>query len=218
MIRGKKHRPTLVVALLIAMVSWLGLAATPASAAPPPAAPNSVTITGDGVAAPLIIRAEGDQEIFAAVLDQVGWLRGTGQTSSPAAGDLGPKFVVTVLIDDAPKQAYDLYPLAKGGPRAFRPAKQPDGGRVAPAWFFGRLSMSETLQAAGVPLPAQTNVVNGGIGGGERVIREDSLTPGKDLGQMLTDLRGLLLLNGAVVVAITICLAGIALLVRRRTR
>lgn len=218
MIRGKKHRLTVVVvALLIAVGSWLGLA-TPASAAPPPPAPNSVTITGDGVAAPLIVRAEGDQEIFAAVLDQVAWLRGSGQTSSPPAGDLGPKFIVTVLIDDAPKQTYDLYPLAKGGPRAFRPTKQPDGATVAPAWFFGRLSMSETLQAAGVPLPAQTTVVNGGIGGGERVIREDSLTPGKDLGRMLTDLRSLLLLNGAVVVAITICLAGISLLVRRRTR
>ncbi|MEV4625455.1 hypothetical protein AB0J90_04095 [Micromonospora sp. NPDC049523] len=216
MIRGNKHRLTVVAALLIAVGSWLGLA-TPAAAAPAPA-PNSVTITGDGVAAPLIIRAEGDQEIFAAVLDQVGWLRGTGQTSSPAAGDLGPKYIVTVLIDDVPKQTYDLYPLAKGGPRAFRPTKQPDGSTVSPAWFFGRLSMNETLQAAGVPLPNQASMVNGGIGGGERVIKEDSLTPGKDLSRVLTDLRSLLLLNGAVVVAITICLAGISLLVRRRTR
>ncbi|MGW4461714.1 hypothetical protein [Micromonospora sp. NPDC004704] len=216
MIRGKKHRLTVVAALLIAVGSWLGLA-TPASAAPAPA-PNSVTITGDGVAAPLVIRAEGDQEIFAAVLDQVGWLGGTGQTSSPAAGDLGPKYIVTVLIDDVAKQTYDLYPLAKGGPRAYRPTKQPDGTTVAPAWFFGRLSMNETLQAAGVPLPNQASMVNGGIGGGERVIKEDSLTPGKDLSRVLTDLRSLLLLNGAVVVAITICLAGISLLVRRRTR
>ncbi|WP_326556505.1 hypothetical protein [Micromonospora sp. NBC_01796] len=216
MIRGQKHRLTVVAALLIAVGSWLGLA-TPASAAPAPA-PNSVTITGDGVAAPLVIRAEGDQEIFAAVLDQVGWLGGTGQTSSPPAGDLGPKYIVTVLTDDVAKQTYDLYPLAKGGPRAYRPTKQPDGTTVAPAWFFGRLSMNETLQAAGVPLPNQASMVNGGIGGGERVIKEDSLTPGKDLSRVLTDLRSLLLLNGAVVVAITICLAGISLLVRRRTR
>ena len=205
MIRGTKHRLIIVVTLMIAVGSWLGLAG-PASAAPvAPASPvkQSVTISSDGVAEPLTIRADDDPDLYAAVVDQVGWLRGAGQTSSPAAGDLGPKYTIVVLTNDQPKQTYDLYPLAKGGPRAFRPAKQPDQSKVTPAWFFGRLSMSETLQAAGVPLPDQTNVVNGGIGGGERVIREDTLTPGKDLSRMLGDLRGLLLLNGAVVVVIT---------------
>jgi hypothetical protein len=216
MIRGTKHRLTIVVALMIAVASWLG-SASPASAAPAPA-PNSVTIDGDGFPKPLAVRAEADPELFAAVLDQVSWLQGAGQTSSPAPGDLGPKYVIVVLINDAPKQTYDLYPLAKGGPRAFRPAKQPDQSKVAAAWFFGRLSMSETLQAAGVPLPEQTNMVSGGIGGGERVIREDTLTPSKDLGLMLGELRDLLLLNGAVVVVITIFLAAISLLIRRRTR
>ncbi|MFK3981893.1 hypothetical protein ACI2K4_16140 [Micromonospora sp. NPDC050397] len=216
MIRGTKHRLTIVVALMVAVGAGLGLA-TPASAAPAPG-PNVVTISGDGLAEPLSIRADADAELFDAVHEQVSWLRGNGQTGSPAPGDLGPKYTVVVLTNDVAKQTFDLYPMAKGGPRAYRPAKQPDKSRVTAAWFYGRLSMTETLQAAGVPLPNQATSVNGGIGGGERVIREDSLTPGKDLGRMLGELRGLLLLNGAVVVAITICLAGISLLVRRRTR
>lgn len=216
MIRGTKHRLTIVVALMIAVGSWLGLA-TPASAAPAPG-PNVVTISGDGLAEPLSIRADADIELFDAVHEQVSWLRGNGQTGSPPPGDLGPKYTVVVLTNEVAKQTFDLYPLAKGGPRAYRPAKQPDKSKVSAAWFYGRLSMTETLQAAGVPLPNQATSVNGGIGGGERVIREDSLTPGKDLGRMLGELRGLLLLNGAVVVAITLCLAGISLLVRRRTR
>jgi hypothetical protein len=191
--------------------------AGPAHAAPTPT-PNSVSIDGDGLAEPLTIRADTDPGLFATVLDQVVRLQGMGQTSAPGAGDLGPKYTIVVLINDVPKQAYDLYPLAKGGPRAFRPAKQPDQRKVTAAWFFGRLSMSETLRTAGLPLPEQANVVNGGIGGGDRVIREDTISPGKDLSRLLGELRGLLLLNGAVVVTITICLAAISLLVRRRTR
>ncbi|MFI6762492.1 hypothetical protein ACIBF5_25500 [Micromonospora sp. NPDC050417] len=216
MIRETRHRLTIVVALMVAVGSWLGLA-SPAAAAPAPT-PNAVTISGDGIDKALTVRADADVELFDAVLEQVSWLRGSGQTGSPAPGDLGPKYTVVVLTNDVAKQTYDLYPLAKGGPRAFRPAKQPDKSKASAAWFYGRLSMNETLQAAGVPLPNQATSVNGGIGGGERVIREDSLTPGKDLGRMFGELRHLLLLNGAVVVAITICLAGISLLVRRRTR
>ncbi|MDG4765000.1 hypothetical protein O7632_12955 [Solwaraspora sp. WMMD406] len=192
------------------------LAGTPAQAAPP--APTTVTIEGDDLAEPLAVHADGNTELFAALLGQVDWLAGSGQTSSPEPADLGPKYLLVVLIDDEPTRAYELYPLAKGGPKAFRPAEQPDGSKSTAAWFYGRLTMSETLRAAGAPLPERPDSISGGIGGGERVIPEDALTPGEDLGRALGELRQALLLNGAVAVGITLGLAGIALLVRRRTR
>jgi hypothetical protein len=192
--------------------------AKPAVAAPAPK-PNSLTIAGEGLAKPLTVRLDASPELFAAVLGQVNWLSNKkGMASGPKANTLGPKYTVVVHINDAAKQTYDLYPLAKGGPRAYRPAKQPDKRKTTAAWFLGRLSMSETLRAAGVPLPEKPDTLHGGIGGGERVFDDDTLNPGHDLDKMLGDLREMLLLNGAVVVVITLGLAGIALLVRRRTR
>ena len=120
--------------------------------------------------------------------------------------------------DGKPRYGYDLYPLATGGAKAFRPAVQPDKRKSTAAWFLGRLGMSETLRAAGVPLPERPDVMSGGIGGGERAIPDDTLDAGRDLDLLLADLREVLLLNAAVVVTITAGLAGIALLIRRRTR
>jgi hypothetical protein len=44
-----------------------------------------------------------------------------------------------------------MYPLAPGGPRAHRPAAQPQG-KVGEAWFYASVAMPDTLSAAGVPL------------------------------------------------------------------
>ena len=203
------------VTLMIAAGGLLGVG-TAAYAKPP--RPTSIAITGDGLTDPLAVRADADPDVFAAVLDQVSWLQGDGGTTAPKAADLGPKYTVVVHVGDAAKQTYDLYPQAKGGPRAFRPAKQPDGRKTSAAWFFGRLTMPETLRAAGVPLPEQPSTVHGGIGGGERVIPDDALGTGEDVDRLLGELRRLMLLNGAVLLSITVGLAGIALLVRRRTR
>ncbi|GAA4700873.1 hypothetical protein [Phytohabitans rumicis] len=185
-----------------------------------PAKPTAVTIAGEGLGDPIRINAEDKPELLTAVLGQVGWLStAKAQTTAPKAKNLGPKYTVVVYVGEAAKQTYDLYPLATGGPRAFRPAKQPDKRKTTAAWFYGRLTMSETLRSAGVPLPMQPDSLHdGGIGGGERVFDEDTLNPGKDIDKLLGDLREVLLLNGAVVLVITIGLAGISLLVRRRTR
>lgn len=194
--------------------------AVPAQAAPAKA-PTSITISGEGLAEPITVRADKNAALFNAVLSQVNWLsKGKGHATPPKADKLGPKYTVVVRVGDAPKQAYDLYPLASGGPRAYRPAKQPDR-RTTAAWFYGRLNMSEALRAAGVPLPDEADSLHsgvGGVGGGERVFDDDTLNPGRDIDKMLGDLREMLLLNGAVVLVITLGLAGIALLVRRRTR
>ncbi|WP_326552570.1 hypothetical protein [Micromonospora sp. NBC_01813] len=213
--RQRSARRLVAAAVLCLAMGVVGLAAAPVHAAPP--APTTVTIEGDDLTEPLVVHADSG-ELFSAVLGQVSWLTGPGQTGSPTAEELGPQYLVVVLVDDEPTRHYKLYPLAKGGPRAFRPAEQPDGSKSTDAWFFGRLTMSETLRAAGAPLPARPDSISGGIGGGERVIPEDSLNPGEDLGKMFTELRQAMLLNGAVVVGITLGIAAIALLVRRRTR
>ncbi|GAA2219728.1 hypothetical protein ACFY2R_24865 [Micromonospora olivasterospora] len=194
----------------------------PAQAAPKPKAPPAgVDITGHQLAEPLRLRAATHPAEVAAVIDQVNWLSRTGAAAGPKPDDLGPKYTVVVLAGDVPTQTYDLYPLALGGPRVYRPAKQPDPAHRAKAgWFLGRLNMSETLRTAGVPLERQLDTVSGGggVGGGERVLPDESLKPGKDLGEAMGELQRLLLLNVGVLVAITVGLAGIALLIRRRTR
>ncbi|MFE9183800.1 hypothetical protein ACFYMB_10740 [Micromonospora haikouensis] len=181
--------------------------------------PAGVDITGEGLAEPLRLRATAHPVEVVAVVDQVSWLGPTGAASGPKPADLGPKYTVVVLVGEIATQTYDLYPLAKGGPRVYRPAKQPDPARKEKAgWFLGRLSMSETLRTVGVPLERQVDTVSGGVGGGERVLPDDTLNPAGDIDEALDELQRLLLLNVGVMLVITLGLAGIALLIRRRTR
>ncbi|MFI6782019.1 hypothetical protein [Micromonospora sp. NPDC050276] len=216
MVRHMRRFAAVLAGTLAAALLSLGTAGS-ASAAPKPA-PAGVEITGVGLSAPLRLHADTEPALVGAVIDQVNFLARTGMPAGPKAADLGPKYTVVVLAGDTPKQTYDLYPRAVGGPRVYRPAKQPDGRKTSAGWFLGRLSMSETLRTAGVPLERQLDTVSGGVGGGERVLPEDTLDPAKDLDEALGDLQRLLLLNVGVMVTITVGLAGIALLVRRRTR
>lgn len=204
-------------AMLFAVAAPL-LTPSPAVAAPAKQ-PDTVVVEGEDLEGAITVHAKSNPELFQALLSQVSWLANAkGQATAPKQDKLGRKYTLTVRIGDEAKQTYDLYPLAAGGPRAFRPAKQPDKRKTTNAWFYGRLNMSETLRAAGVPLPEKPETLHGGIGGGERVFDEDTLNPGRDLDKLLADLREVLLLNGAVVLVITLGLAGISLLVRRRTR
>jgi hypothetical protein len=225
-----RRAPALVAAVtaLLGTLVLLGVTGTVAVAAPGPATgaraaapkppPAGVTITGAGLDEPLTLHADQHPTQVSAVVDQVSWLGQSGPAAAPKQADLGPKYTVVVLAGDVAKQSYDLYPLAKGGPRAYRPAKQPDARKTGAAWFLGRLSMPETLRGVGVPLPPQIDTLSGGIGGGERVIPDEAINPGQDLGELFGELRHLMLLNILVIVLITGGLAGIALLIRRRTR
>jgi hypothetical protein len=195
----------------------LSLTSAEAVGAAPKTPPAGVDITGDGLAEPLRLRAETHPAHVVAVIEQVNHRGLVRQSGGPKKADLGPKYTVVVLAGDVPKQTYDLYPKAVGGPRVFRPAKQPDR-KVTAAWYLGRVSMSETLRTAGVPLERTYEAVSGGVGGGERIIPEEALNPAQDINEAFSELRRLLLLNVAVVLVITIGLAGIALLIRRRTR
>ncbi|MEU5564764.1 hypothetical protein [Micromonospora musae] len=216
MVRQMRRLVAVLAGALTAALS-VGFAG-PAHAAPKPPPPPGVDIAGTGLSAPLQLRANAQPAHVTAVIEQVNFLGRTGAATGPKPADLGPKYTVVVLAGDTPKQTYDLYPKAVGGPRIYRPAKQPDSRKTKAGWFLGRLSMSETLRNAGVPLEREYDTVSGGVGGGERVIPEDALNPARDIDQALGDLQRLLLLNVAVVLVITSGLAGIALLIRRRTR
>jgi hypothetical protein len=190
---------------------------TPAKPAKP-APPNGVQISGPKLAKPLVIKAQDNPELLQSVLVQVGWLAGAVPDGpAPKADKLGSKYTIVVLVKDAPNQTYDVYPSAIGGPRAYRPAKQPQGRRATPGWFYGRLSMSEALRFSGVPLPERPDVVSGGIGGGESIeAAEVTADPKPVLEQLLGELRRLVLLNGAIAVTIALGLAGMAFMIRRR--
>ncbi|WP_422755151.1 hypothetical protein [Micromonospora sp. WMMD708] len=219
--RVRRLLAAVAVGVAAAVVLGTGPAAQAAGAhrAAPKTPPAGVDITGVGLTEPLRLRSDTAPTLVVAVIDQVSWFGRTGQAKGPKAADLGPKYTIVVLAGDAPTQTFDLYPLAKGGPRAFRPAKQPDARKTTAGWFLGRLTMSETLRAAGVPLERQLDTVSGGVGGGEeRALADDALNPGRDIDDALAELQRLLLLNVGVMLVITLGLAGIALLVRRRTR
>lgn len=239
MVRVAIRRALTVGAVLATLAAPLTLTTAPAAAAPvgsirvtaatptvnlattaerrAPATPNGVTITGAGLDIPIDVRAADKPALVDSLRQQVSWLETTApQTTAPAESERGPQYTVVLLVDAKPVATYDLYPLAKGGPRAFRPGAQPDRRKVEAGWYFGRLTMSETLRTAGAPLPEIPDVISGGIGGGERVNPQEMTDPRDDINRLLAQLRQVLLLNAGVLLVITLGLAGMSLLIRRR--
>jgi hypothetical protein len=218
MVRGAMTR-LLSAAGALAVAAALTFGAAPAAQAAPkaPAKPTSIQIKGGDVPGTLIVEPSDGARLFDTLLAEVNWMStARPQTTAPKANKLGPKYTVTVLVKTAPQQVYDLYPEAAGGPRAHRASAQP-GRRVADGWFYGRLTMSETLRLSGVPLKAKPDVINGGIGGGVgENIQVDDIDPIAGVNSFLARMRDLLLLNGAVLIVILFGLAGIAFLIRRR--
>ncbi len=204
-----------LAALFLATLPAVGLPVLAPTAALA-AGPDTISVTGPGIEEAATVRAADRPELFVALLTEVNWLSSrAGQDRGPDAKTLGSKYVVTVATGRKATHRYELYPLANGGPRVFRPANQPDRHRTTAAWFYGRLSMPETLRNAGAPLPSTiVSVSTGGIGGGQ--VADQPFDPNADLATMLAEWRHFLLLNGAVVVVIALGLAGTSLLVRRR--
>jgi hypothetical protein len=213
MVRGAITRFVSAAAALAAVL-LVTVGYAPAAHAAPKS--TSITVTGRGMDK-LTVEAAKDAEIFQLLLSEVSWLStATPQTSAPKSNKRGPKYVLTVYAKNAPQQVYELYPLASGGPRAYRPAKQPTGKKKS-GWFYGRLTMSESLRVSGVPIKKKNDVVNGGIGGGvgEEVSAEE-IDPIASVNDYLNQLRQLFLINGAVLVVVLFGLAGVAFLIRRR--
>jgi hypothetical protein len=206
-----------IAAAAVAVAAGVGLVPVAASAAPKPPKPTAVQIVGAGLpGGKVLIAAQDRPQLFRMMLNEVGWLAAARPSAStPKRATLGPKFTVTLLAKNAPQAVYDLYPLAKGGPRAHRAAKQPTA-KKADGWFYGRLTMSESLRLSGAPLKAKPDVVTGGIGGGIGEDVDVSALEPPTLNEFLAQMRQLLLLNGAVLMIILFGLGGIAFLIRRR--
>ncbi|MEU4690997.1 hypothetical protein [Actinoplanes sp. NPDC023714] len=206
---------TRLVAVAVSVALSAGVT-TAAQAAPKDDKPSAVEIKGKGISEPIVVRQADEPRTFEMLLTEVDWLAAARpQTSAPKNDKLGDKFTLTILVKDAPSLIYDLYPHAAGGPRAYRPAKQPSGKKSA-GWFYGRLSMSESLRLSGAPLEAKPDVVHGGIGGGVGQDLKADVDPVESASEVFTEVRRLFLLNGAVLVVILVGLAGMAFLIRRR--
>ncbi len=137
-----------LLATAFAVLTALGLAG-PAWAADEP---NALTISGPGLSSPVALHGKTDTDLFTRLLHQVTWMAGSASTAAaPDPATLGPKYRLTVFSGGKSLQTYDLYPAAKGGPKAFRPADQPQG-TSSDAWFFVSMSVPELLEAAGVPV------------------------------------------------------------------
>jgi hypothetical protein len=189
-------------------------AAAPSPSAPPPN-PISVTITGPGLTEPLIVTADKDRDGFDAIYGEVSWLSGaSGVTASPKAEQLGPKYTVVISVNGVPKQQYDLYPMASGGSRAFRPAAQPDKRKTSATWIYAHLTMASALREAGVPLAGGAGAVQpGGVGGG---VVSTTKQAAQGIDEIVGEWRQVVALNGALVIFIAAGLFGIAYLIRRK--
>lgn len=197
-----------------AALTWLGVAAAVGVAAPPAYAEGveQVTLTGKGLSEPLEVRAEEAPDRCAALYREVSFLIGEDpDADEPEPGTLGPGYTLVTHVDGKERHRFELYPLAEGGPRVYRPEEQPGDRKVKGGWFHGRLSMPETLAAVGLPLEG----VPGGVGGGG-LAPEPTATPDPGVLGLLDDWREGMRLTIVVTIAIAAGLAGVALLIRRK--
>jgi hypothetical protein len=220
MVRGTITRlVTTITAVAVALALAFGAAPAAAQAAPKaPPAPDALQLVGTGIEETILVEQDSRPKLFQMMLSEVNWLASASASTSavPKPAKLGPKFTVTLLIKNAPNQLYHLYPLAEGGPRAHRPAKQPVGKKTE-AWFYGRLSMPESLRLGGAPLEGKPDIVQSGIGGGIGTdLKVKEVNPVEEMTVAFTEFRRLFLLNGAVLLVIFTGLAGMAFLIRRR--
>ena len=191
-----------------------GLGLAPAAAAPTPTPSpqpvKAVEIAGDTLANHIILFSDKHPQRHSVVRAEVEWLSGKGTPAPAPSGDLGPKFTITLFHAGAPTDRYDLYPVAVGGPRVFRPADQP-GRKAVEAWFYGRLSMPSSLLAAGVPLAGVTpDPVIGGQAGGL-----DASQP-PDLRGMLGQWSRFMGLNIAAIIILAAGVFAIAYVIRKK--
>jgi hypothetical protein len=175
---------------------------------------DQVTISGGDLSEPVTVRVEDAPRTCLALYREISWLTGSSGEAEEPAVELGPGYTIEVSIEGELRHRYDLYPLAEGGPRVYRPSGQPGDRKASEGWFFGRLSMPETLSAAGVRLPGVT-VRLGGSGGGAEASDPTEAPTRQGLG-LLTTWQDGLLLTAAVAVIISSGLAGVAFLIRRK--
>lgn len=212
-----------MVTLLAAGVTGVtGLVAAAVLAVAGPAMAQAVadriTVTGIDLAAPVEVVAADQPELCAALHQEVGWLvERDGDSPEPEPDQLGPQYTLVVYIEGEPRHRFHLYPLAEGGPRAFRPVEQPGDRTTDEGWFYGRLSMPDTLRAAGAPLTGDPATGTGGRGaGGGPPVVEESEPPDTSPLAFLDQWRQGMLLAAALTVVVAAGLGGSAYLIRRK--
>lgn len=190
--------------------------AAPAVAAAPSPSPSPqivkfVEISGEGLPSALMLSSDKHAQRQDAMRREVEWLAAKAPVTGPLPPEqLGPKYTVVLLTMGQPTDRFEVYPLALGGPRVFRPADQP-GRQVAEGWFYGRLSLPTSLLSAGVPLEGVTPEPGvGGQGGGLPA----SQPP--DVGALIGDWSRFMGLNVAAIIIIASGVFGLAYVVRRR--
>lgn len=209
------RRPALAGAVLVSGAALGLLAGAPASAQPVEV--DQVTITGGDLSAPVVVEAADSPRTCLALYREISWLNGrTGQEEQPEV-DLGPGYAMEVSIEGEPRHWYELYPVAEGGPRVYRPAEQPGGRTASEGWFYGRLSMPETLADAGVLVPGAHLRLGGGSGGGGEAPDPTPPPAARADGPLrLTTWLDGVLLTAAVAMVATSGLAAVAYLIRRK--
>ncbi len=198
-----------VLAVLGAAAGILGATAAHAEG------PNLITISGDGLAEPLEVGAEEQPDLFADLYSEVDWLVGRpSQGGKPDDEDtLGPRYVLTVHIDGEARHRFNLYPLAEGGPRAHRPSKQPGDRKTSAGWFYGRLSMPETLAAAGAPIYGEADT--GGVGGGASAPDSSAPPTHSAIAKVVDEWWASVRIVGVVTVVLMLGVAAAAFAIRR---
>lgn len=183
-------------------------------AAPAPARADDhsyVTITGIDLVEPITVTAEDQPERYAAVRTEVNWLISrSGNAPEPDSGRLGPQYTLVLHVDGEPRHRFHLYPVSEGGPRVFRPADQPADEQAPEAWFYGRLSLPETLTDVGVPLAGAPPDVRPG-GGND----DEADEPERGPLAFLAEWREGMLLTAGVTLALLAGVASVAFLLRR---
>jgi hypothetical protein len=209
--RGRMGR--LVAGGALAVVAGLWLGPAPAHADDEV---DQVTISGGTLVEPLVVVAAERPALCADLHAEVGWLvNRRGDASEPDPEDLGPQYVMVLHVEGEERHRFELYPLAAGGPRVFRPAEQPGDREARAAWFFARLTLPETLAAAGAPLDGNPMPPGGGVGGGEAAL-EGTSSPDAGPLAFVDEWREGVLLTVAMTAALLVGLGGIAYLIRNK--
>ncbi len=202
----------LLLATGFALLVSLGLAG-PAWAADEP---NALTVAGPGLSNPVAVHGKTDTDLFTRLLHQVSWMAGATSTSgAPDPATLGPKYTLTVFSGGKPLQTYDLYPAAKGGPKAFRPGTQPQGAS-SDAWFYVSMSVPELLEAAGVPVTGNHAGLEYQDPAGYIPAAVNDDRPTLNLRQLLSDQRRTVLIWAGSALGVLILVVLAARLSRRR--
>lgn len=204
----------LVVAGILAMLSMVAgmFGATAAHAE----GPNLITISGDGLSEPVEVDVAEQPELFAALHSEVDWLvRRPSQGGKPKDEDtLGPRYELIVHVDGKPRHRFNLYPLAEGGPRAHRPAKQPGDRKTTAGWFYGRLTMPDTLASAGAPVYGEMDT--GGVGGGASGPEPSASATRSAVSRVVEEWWTGMRLAGAVTAVLALGVAVTAFAIRRK--